>query len=365
MISLTGPRQAGKTTLLQHHFTDYRYVSFEQPSARTAFDSDPEGFLRQYDDKVIFDEAQNVPDLFSYLQGIVDADRRPGRFVLSGSQNFLMRKSITQSLAGRVGIAELLPLDQEEMRAARLLPATPEEAIYNGSYPEQTVNPIRHWLFYDAYLYSYVQRDVAGLINPGNLLTFQRFLGVAAGYAGQILNYSSMATALGVTVSTVTNWLSILDQSYITFLLPPFYKSVTRRLIKSPRLYFYDTGLLCHLLGLRKPSEIVNFYMNGALFENYVVADAIKRGYHTGERPRYHFYRDSNGTEVDLLHERPAGTDLWEIKRNETYHPRLTRTMRRLAKAEFPEARQHLVYGGGDTMELEGVQQVPWNQLSW
>lgn len=365
VISLTGPRQAGKTTLLREQFSDYRYLSFEQPSLRTAYESDPEGFLRTYNDKVIFDEAQNVPSLFSYLQGMVDADRRPGRFILSGSQNFLMRKSITQSLAGRVGIAELLPLDQREMRGAGLLASTPEEAIFNGSYPGQTANPVRQRLFYDAYLYSYVQRDVAELVNPGNLLNFQRFLGIAAGYAGQLLNYSTMATALGVAVPTVKNWLSILDQSYITFLLPPYYKSRARRLVKSPKLYFYDTGLLCHLLELRAASELRNFYMYGALFENYIVADAMKQGYHTGDRPGYHFYRDSNGTEVDLVHQRPAQTDLWEIKGNETYHPRLTRTLRRLAGAEFPEARQHLVYGGRERLTLEGVGLTPWDELAW
>ena len=365
VISVTGPRQAGKTTLLQHHFPNYRYVSFEQPSVRAAFESDPEGFLRTYDDKVIFDEAQNVPALFSYLQGIVDADRRAGRFILSGSQNFLMRKNITQSLAGRVGIAELLPLDQAEMRSASILGDTPETAIFNGSYPEQSLKPIRQRLFYDSYLYSYVQRDVAGLVNPGNLLNFQRFMSIAAGYAGQLLNYSNMANALSISVSTVKNWLSILDQSYITFLLPPYFKSVTRRMVKSPKLYFYDTGLLCHLLSLRKAAELRDFYLYGSLFENYVVADAMKQGYHTGERPDYYFYRDSNGTEVDLIHQTPARTTLWEIKSNETYHPRLTRTLRRVAEREFDGADQQLVYGGKETMTLEGVRQVPWNELSW
>ena len=365
VISLTGPRQAGKTTLLRHHFPDYRYVSFEQPSVRTAFASDPEGFLRTYDRAVIFDEAQNVPTLFSYLQGLVDEDRQPGRFVLSGSQNFLMRKNITQSLAGRVGIAELLPLDQIEMRAAGLLAPTPEEAIFNGCYPEQTVNPIRHRLFYDSYLYSYVQRDVAGLVNPSNLVDFQRFMSIAAGYAGQLLNYSNLATALGVSVPTVKSWLSILDQSYITFLLPPYFRSVTRRLVKSPKLYFYDTGLLCHLLGLRKPTELRDFYMYGALFENYVVADARKQGLHVGERPGYHFYRDSNGAEIDLVHQSPAQTTLWEIKGTETYHPRLTRALSRIAEREFPDADQRLVYGGRETMTLEGVRQVPWDKLDF
>lgn len=365
IISVTGPRQAGKTTLLRHHFSDYRYVSFEQPSMRTAFKDDPEGFLRTYSNRVIFDEAQNVPELFSYLQGMVDEDRRSGRFILSGSQNFLMRKSITQSLAGRIGIAELLPLDQQEMKRANRLATTPEEAIFSGSYPEQTVNPVRHRLFYDGYLYSYVQRDVAELVSPGNLLNFQRFMSIAAGHAGQLLNYSTMATALGVAVSTVKAWLSILDQSYITFLLPPYFKSVTRRLIKSPKLYFYDTGLLCHLLQLREPSELRTFYMYGSLFENYVVADAMKQELHNGHRPNFHFYRTSNGTEVDLVRQTPARTDLWEIKSNETYHPRLTRTLRRVADTEFPNAERQLIYGGGERMTLEGVRQVPWNALSW
>ncbi len=190
-------------------------------------------------------------------------------------------------------------------------------------------------------------------------------MSIVASYAGQLLNYSNLATALGVSVPTAKRWLSILDQSYVTFLLPPYFKSATRRLVKSPKLYFYDAGLLCHLLGLRKPSELRDFYMYGALFENYVVADARKQSLHLGERPGYHFYRDSNGAEIDLVRQSPARTTLWEIKGTETYHPRLTRALRRIAGTEFPAADQRLVYGGRETMRLEGVRQVPWDRLDF
>jgi predicted AAA+ superfamily ATPase len=365
IISLTGPRQAGKTTLLKSHFSDFRYVNFELPKERLAFEEDPIGFLREYDDYVIFDEAQHVPDLFSYLQVNVDEDRRPGRFILSGSQDFLLRKNIGQSLAGRVGIARLLPYDFEELRENNTQVPGIKEAIFNGFYPGRLKEQLPPDIFYGSYLYSYVQRDVAGLINPSNLGLFDRFLQAVAGSVGQLTNYSNIATMIGVDVKTIQSWISILEQSYILFRLPPYFKSISRRLVKSPKLYFYDTGLLCYLLGLRAPKELSGFHLYGNLFENLIVADAFKSAFHQGDRPLFHFYRDSKGKEIDLLYETPAKKSVWEIKASATFHPRLIRPLNKIADDVFPDANRHLIYGGDDDLTLNNVKLLPWNTVVW
>lgn len=365
IFSLTGPRQSGKTTLLRHHFSGYRYVNFELPRVRASFEADPEGFLREYDNDVIFDEAQHVPELFSYLQGIVDEDRRPGRFILSGSQDFLLRKSITQSLAGRIGVARLLPLDITELRQANRLPDDQLTACFEGFYPGHLEGTTDTDLFYDSYLYSYVQRDVTGPVNPANLQLFNRFLTAIAGSVGHLVNYSSMATVVGVSVKTIQAWASILEQNYLVFRLSPYFKNINRRLVKSPKFYFYDTGLLCYLLGLRASAELRDFHLYGNIFENMVVADAMKSVFHQGKRPLFHFFRDSHGHEIDLVSERPTASTVWEIKATETFHPRLIHPLNRIAEQVFPDAERQLVYAGHDEMKLNGVQQVPWNQLNW
>ncbi len=365
VLSVTGPRQAGKTTLLRELFSDYRYVTFEAPDVKLNFLDDPRGFLREYSDNVIFDEAQHVPELFSYLQGIVDEDRRPGRFILSGSQNFLMRKSITQSLAGRIGIARLFPLDFNELQDAGHLPTDYLDAIFKGGYPGQFANPMRGKIFYSNYIDSYVQRDVQELIDPSNLSTFQRFLVMAAGSAGQMVNYSNMATVVGVTVPTIKSWLSILEQSYIIFRLDPFFRQINRRLVKSPKLYFYDTGLLCYLLGIQDASFLRSYHNFGSLFENLIVADAMKRTYHNGSRPRFHYYRDSNGVEVDLVYDTPAKAILWEIKGTETYHPRLTKTIKTVADRWNIPPEKRLIYAGNEEMTLNGIKIERWNSEDW
>lgn len=365
IISLTGPRQAGKTTLLRMLFADYTYISFEIPDERRAFEEDPRGYLRRYNEKVIFDEAQNVPELFSYLQTDVDLDRRPGRFILSGSQNFLLHKRITQSLAGRIGIARLLPLDIGELKAANVLPERYEDLLYRGSYPAQFSTNIPPEIFYPDYVYSYVQRDVAEFIDAANLSVFQRFLRIVAGHAGQLANYSNMATAVGVSVPTIKSWLSILEQSYIIFQLDPYYKNITRRLVKSPKIYFYDTGLLCYLLEIRDPAQIRAHYQFGNIFENLIVADAFKTSFHLRETPMFTFFRDSNGGEIDLVYERASRMVLHEIKANETGHPRLARPLNRLAESLFPDAEKRLIYAGDNSITLNKTSYVPWREVEW
>lgn len=360
IVSLTGPRQAGKTTLLRHLFAGYRYVSLEDPDQRLRATEDPRDFLKQYDEKVIFDEVQRTPSLFSYLQTLVDEKKQPGSFILSGSQNFLLRESITQSLAGRVGIARLMPLDIAELKPGGLLANDYEEAIFKGFYPAQFDSGIPAKLFYPSYVASYVERDVSGLVSASNLGTFQRFLQLCATFAGQLINYSAIAKSIGVSVPTIKSWMSVLEQSYLIFRLPPYYKNLGKRVVKTPKLYFYDTGLLCYLLGMKSVDDVVNYYQRGALFENLIIADKVKRAHHEGEEPRFYFYRDSNQVEVDLVKEGPNALRLTEIKANRTYKPKLLAHLNQLADQLDRPAVKELIFGGEESFTARGVAVNAW-----
>lgn len=362
IISLTGPRQAGKTTLLSQLFPGYRYVTLEQLDVREAALADTAGFLEKYDDKVIFDEAQLAPPLFNYLQGEVDRRRTPGRFVLSGSQNFLLHRNITQSLAGRVGIARLFPLDLLELGAVDRLPPTFTEAIVNGFYPGQhtTGTPPRY--FYPSYVSSYLERDVQDLINAGKLRDFLTFLRICAHFSGQLLNKDRMATMVGVTSKTINSWLSILEMSYIVFFLRPYFKDYGKRLIKSPKLYFYDTGLLCHLLQLKSTEDVERFENKGALFENLVIAERTKALQHAGEEPPQYFFRDSNGLEADLLEGGTISTRLFEIKSSTTYREKFSKSIRNIGELGSLPVDLNVIYGGSEAGTQNGVRLVPWFQ---
>ncbi|MEL6392873.1 MAG: ATP-binding protein, partial [Bacteroidota bacterium] len=269
-ISLTGPRQAGKTTLLKQLYSDYTYLSLEDIELRAEAEAEPRDFLKKYNDKIIFDEAQRFPQLFSYLQQVIDDDRRnTGRFILSGSQNFLLRKNITQSLAGRVGIAKLMPLDNHELKQVDLLPDNFELACLLGGYPGKIDMGLKGRSFYRSYLSSYIERDVAELISVSNLTVFQRFLRVCATMAGRIINVDKLSRQVGVSPSSISSWLGILEQSYIIFRLPPFFRNLGKRLTKTPKLYFYDTGLLCYLLNLYDVEDIQRSGFKGEIFENF------------------------------------------------------------------------------------------------
>lgn len=360
IISLTGPRQAGKTTLLKEMFPDYRYVSLEDPDQQLLALDDPRGFLKQYDYKVIFDEAQRVPTLFSYLQTVVDEDRMPGRYILSGSQNFLLRQNITQSLAGRVGITRLFPLDINELLKAGIKPKTHEEALFNGWYPAQFDTGVPPRLFYPSYVASYIERDVSGLISANNLNTFKRFLQICATYAGQLLNYTQIANSVGVSVPTIQSWFSVLEQSYLVFRLSPYFRNFGKRIIKSPKLYFYDTGLLCYLLNMKSTQDIINYYQLGALFENLIIAEHLKVSHHNGETPRFYFYRDSNQVETDLLSEGANEIFLTEIKANRTFHPRMLTNLHKIEALIKQPVRKQLIYGGEEALNYKDVKVETW-----
>ncbi len=318
VLAITGPRQSGKTTLLKTVFEDYRYISLENPDNRAFATDDPVGFLREYPERVIFDEVQQTPTLFSYIQTIVDESRQMGQFILSGSQNFQLLNNITQSLAGRVALCKLLPFDFAEMKSANLLAETFPEACLNGFYPAIYDRHIDPTTFYANYIQTYVERDVTELANIRDLRQFRTFLGLCAARTGQLMNLSSIANECGISQPTAKAWLSILESSYITFQLQPFYRNFSKRVVKTPKVYFYDTGLLCHLLGIRDAATFAENPLRGSIFENLVIAEIYKQNEHRYLHRDYWFWRDSNGHEIDLLSQNGNKYDIFEIKSTQT-----------------------------------------------
>jgi len=300
VVTLTGPRQSGKTTLVKAAFPDFPYVSLEEPDIRQIALTDPRGFLSNYPDGAILDEVQNTPELFSYIQSIVD-QRREARFILTGSSNFLLMEKISQTLAGRTAILHLLPLSYPELESGHFLPAQYETLIFKGQYPRIYDRSIAPADFYPAYLQTYVERDVRMLKNIGDINAFIRFTQLCAGRSGQLLNYTGLANDAGISPNTAKAWISILETSYIVYRLQPYHRNFNKRLVKSPKLYFYDTGVACSLLGIREAEQVGSHYLRGALFENWVINELIKRNFNRGERRYPYFWRDSRGQEIDCL----------------------------------------------------------------
>lgn len=318
VLTLTGPRQSGKTTLSRMAFPDRPYVSLENPIQRELAQEDPVAFFARYRDGAIIDEVQRVPEVFSFLQGMVDEDPRPGRFLLTGSQNLALVNAVTQSLAGRTTLTELLPLSLEEVRRFPAPLPDLNTLLWQGGYPRiyERHLPAHEWLA--DYTATYVERDVRQLVKVGDLLLFQTFLRLCAGRTGQILNLSSLANDCGISQPTASSWLSVLEASYIVFRLPPFFANLGKRLIKAPKLYFYDTGLVASLLNIESAGQLLNHSLRGALFETWVVAEIAKAYLHRGRRPRFSFYRDSGGLEIDLVVERGNDLVLVEMKSSQT-----------------------------------------------
>jgi uncharacterized protein len=312
VVVLTGPRQSGKTTLAKMGFPNYRYVTLENPQIREFATTDPEGFLRVYDKYVIIDEAQNVPALFSYIQQIVDESGLPGHYILSGSQNFLLIEKISQTLAGRVYLMELLPLSHTEI--TQLKTTTVEEELFCGSYPRLYAMNIEPGDFYPGYIKTYVERDVRTILNVQDLKLFRKFITLLAHQAGQLFNASLIAKKLGIDSKTVQRWMSILETSYIAFTLEPWHNNLSKRVIKTPKLYFYDTGLLCSLLGITDTESLLTSSYKGAIFENYVILELLKNHKAKGAKWNYYFWRDSNQHEIDLLMENGNELHLIEMK---------------------------------------------------
>lgn len=319
VITLTGPRQSGKTTLLKKVFNNIPYYSLENPDVRAFAFNDPMGFLTQHPEGMILDEVQNSPDLLSYIQEMVDENPKK-RFILSGSSQFAVLKSISQSLAGRTAVLELLPLSFTEVKK-EAMSKTVDGILIDGFFPAIYAGKNISSLFYPSYVRTYLERDVRDLLQVKDMMQFQTFLRLCAGRTGSLFNASELSGEVGVSANTIKSWLSVLQASYIIKLLPPFYENVRKRLTKTPKLYFYDTGLACYLLGIETEEQLVRDRMRGHLFENFIIAEALKSRYNKGKESNLFFYRDSNGNEVDLLLKEGSNYRAIEIKSSQTYHP--------------------------------------------
>lgn len=357
VVTITGPRQSGKTTLCRTVFPGKRYISLENLDTRHFAQDDPRGFLAGLPDGAILDEIQQTPDLLSYIQTIVDADDRRGLFILTRSQQFEMSGSISQSLVGRTALLKLLPFSLEELSAQ--LPIPIDRLLLTGFYPRIWKDNLEPSQALAAYLETYVERDIRQIINIKDLTLFQRFVTLCAGRVGQLLNFNNLAADSGVFHQTAYNWLTLLEASCIVFRLPPYAANRAKRLVKSSKLYFYDVGLAAHLLGLENELHVSRDPLRGNLFENMVVMEALKYRLHRGKRSNLHFYRDSNGNEVDLL--LGLGPDLYpiEIKGGMTINRDYFKGLERFS-AHFPTPRgQGLVYGGDEMQQQSKTSVCP------
>jgi uncharacterized protein len=371
VVTVTGPRQAGKTTLCRDSFPDLPYANLERPDLRDFARNDPQAFLAQFKKGAVLDEIQRVPELLSWVQVAVDErDRdRPrsagaaaGPLILTGSHNFELLKTITQSLAGRTALLQLLPLSIHELRAAGMQTST-DRLIHAGGYPRIHADGLNPTVALADYVATYVERDLRELIELRQLDTFRRFMRLAAGRVGQILNMHSLAVDTGVSGATVRAWISLLEASYIVRLLSPWFVNIGKRLIKAPKLYFCDTGLAAWLMGINEQSQIASHPLRGALFENLVVMEFVKHALNQGQVPALHFYRDSAGLEVDLVvehgmpHAQPGQVGLVEIKSGQTFHPEFLYGVKKVAGLLGPRVhRQMLVFGGSENYVRQGVE---------
>ena len=360
-VAVIGPRQSGKTTLVKNVFKEKAYVNLENPDLRQFAREDPRGFLSNYPDGAILDEVQRVPELFSYLQQILDEKEQNGSFILTGSNNFLLNSNISQSLAGRVGYLFLLPLDIGEINPGANMS---NQLIFKGGYPEIYQKDIDPKKYYDNYIRTYVERDVRLLKNITDLYTFERFLRLCAGRTGQLLNMSSLAADVGVDVKTISSWLGVLEASFIAFRLYPYHENYNKRIVKMPKLYFYDTGLASALMGIEDVSQLTIHPLRGGLFENLVVVDFLKRLYNNGKQNNLYFWRDNIGNEVDLLIKKGANRYPVEIKSAQTISDEFFKGIRYWNKLTNTEGG-YLVYAGDMLQKRSGeVNIVPVHLLN-
>ena len=364
VISITGPRQSGKTTLAKSAFPNYNYVSLENPDNLDFALSDPKGFLNNYGTKLIIDEAQYAPKLFSYIQTIVDEKGKNGLFVLTGSQNFLLNAGISQSLAGRVLIFNLLPFSYDELRSTEYNIENLSELLVKGFYPRIYDSGLESKDWYQSYVQTYLERDVRQILNVGDINSFRNFLRACAGRCGQIINLSSIGSDLGISYQTVKKWLSVLEQSYIIFLLQPYFENFNKRIIKSPKLYFYDTGLLCYLLGINSAETFNLHYLKGGIYETYVISEFIKSKFNSGSNKEFYYWRDLNGNEIDCIISSGIELKAIEIKASETIKSEFFKTLY-LWNNLSPKKNKNLnlVYGGKEKQIRKNVNIYGWDQL--
>ncbi len=327
VVTLTGPRQSGKTTLVREVFSDKPYVNLEAPDVREIAEADPRGFLGQYPNGCILDEVQNLPDLLSYIQIIVDESPSNGRYILTGSENFSLSESISQSLAGRTAVLTLLPMSLAELREAGF-ELDIDQQLVRGCLPRVYADQADHTATYRSYLRTYVERDIRKLSSIKNLKLFQKFLILCAGRIGQIVNKASLGSDVGVAASTVDEWLSLLEASYITFTLTPFYENFGKRVIKSPKLYFYEPGLATFLLRIESAEQLFRDPLRGNLVENLVITELMKTRYNLDKDPNLYFFRDSHGNEVDVLFQNGRELIPVEIKAGQTFNSSYTKGLK-------------------------------------
>lgn len=360
VITLTGPRQSGKTTLVRAAFPAMPYISLEEPDIRQLALTDPRGFLSNYPTGAILDEIQNTPDLFSYIQGLVDENRRV-QFILTGSSNFLLMEKISQTLAGRTAVLHLLPFSFHELEP---LPDRYESLIFKGQYPRIYDRDISPTDFYPAYIQTYVERDVRLMKNIGDINAFIQFTRLCAGRIGQLLNTASLASDAGISPNTARSWLSILESSYILYRFQPFHQNFNKRLVKSPKLYFHDTGVACSLLGLRDENQVSLHYLKGSLFENLIINEFIKRNFNRGENRQPYFWQDNHGKEIDCLLVDGERVTPVEIKSGKTIsasyfdHLKYWRNL-----AALPDDQGYLIYGGEQSMQTSSGTFISWRNL--
>ncbi len=365
IVAVTGPRQSGKTTLAKAVFPEKPYVSLENPDELDFAERDPRGFLQRFQGGAILDEVQRCPALFSWLQGVVDARGVMGDFVLTGSAQFELISGVTQSLAGRVGRIELLPLSALELAWANKLPASLEAMLLCGAYPALFDRELSPGDWFPNYVTTYLERDVRQLIAVRDLSQFQRFVRMCAARSGQLLNLAALGADCGISAVTAREWLSVLEASYLVVRLPPYHRNFGKRLVKSPKLYFLDVGLMAWLLGIRDDASIQNHSARGALFETYVVGEFIKRRFNAGQSADLYFWRDSAGHEVDLLYETAQGLQAIEIKSGATFAsdwPDAIAKWQGFAKDEALPPM--IVFGGEGAYERQGCQVAGWRELA-
>ena len=363
VLTITGPRQSGKTTMIKRLFPEKTYVSLENPDNYEIAKTDPRGFLNKHSEGVILDEIQRVPELLSYIQGIVDEHNTPGMFILSGSQQFNLLSGITQSLSGRTALYKLFPFSISELDFRN------EEdlntMLYKGFYPRIWDMNLSPGKVYSDYFETYIERDLRQIVNIKDLDKFRRFVRLCAGRVGQLFIASHLANEIGVSVHTINSWLSILDTSYIIFQLPPFHANINKRLVKSQKLYFYDVGLASNLLRIQQPDQLENHPLRGALFENLVVADIVKTRRHKGLMDNFFFYRDSNQNELDLVIDDLQTLDAVEIKSSETFSSSLLKGLNHIRKVLPGKVRNSfLCYAGQQELTFKEHQLVHYSKIT-
>lgn len=359
---LTGPRQSGKTTLLRHCFPKYEYVSLENPDTLMRIKSDIRGFLSNHKPRII-DEAQNLPELFSYLQAHVDEYEHNDSIILSGSQNFLLLEKTSQTLAGRAAVLELLPLTYHEYKTHKNQKDREIwDFLYHGTYPRPYQENLNPDIWFNSYIRTYLERDVRSLLNIKELSTFQRFLHLCAGRHGQLLNMNALANETGISQPTIKHWISILEASYIIFRLQPYYKNYNKRIVKAPKLYFYDPAIVCHLLGIESPDHLQLHSARGAIFEGFIISEILKKFLNKGKAPPLYFWRDKSELEIDLIIASGENLTAVEIKSSQTFNPNFLSNMKRWKELSgINTSACRLVYGGRESFTQEGIKVSPWD----